>query len=333
MKKCLKFSRWIAIPILLIGVIILALGFSSCTKNSVQQITIGSTHHEADTLIYIADELGFFAANGLDVTIKDYNSGAAAVEGMLKTEVEVTTCSEYVIVQNAFKQHDVRTMAVISKSGVTRLVTRTDRGILSVADLANKKVGVPIGTLAQFQFGRFLDLRGMHSKPITIVNTAVSVSVDAIVGGEVDAVITWEPYVNEIKEKLGENVIMWFVDNEQPQLKNIISTGTWLEQHPDIALRILKSLTQAETFVINHPDQVKDIVQKRLQYDDEYMNLVWTQITFSLSLDYSLLTAMEDEARWMITNNLTSQTQVLDFTKYMYIDGLHSVKPETVNIR
>ena len=311
----------------------MASGFSSCAKNSKQQITIGSTHHEADTLIYIADEQGFFSANGLDVTIKDYNSGAAAVDGMLKSEVDVTTCSEYVIVQNAFKQNNVRTMGVISKSSVTRIIARTDRGILSVADLSNKKVGVPIGTLAQFNFGRFLDLRGMHDKPITIVNTAVSMSVDAIVGGEVDAVVTWEPYVSRIREKLGENVIVWFVDNEQPQLKNIISTGTWLEQHPDTALRILKSLAQAETFAINHPDQVKSIVQKRLQYDDEYMNLVWHQITFSLSLDYSLLTAMEDEARWMMANNLTSQTQVLDFTKYMYIDGLKSVKPEIVNIR
>jgi NitT/TauT family transport system substrate-binding protein len=75
------------------------------------------------------------------------------------------------------------------------------------------------------------------------------------------------------------------------------------------------------------------MVQKRLQYDDDYMNLVWPQISLSLSLDYSLLTAMEDEARWMIANSLTSQTQVLDFTRYMYIDGLKSVKPETVNIR
>jgi NitT/TauT family transport system substrate-binding protein len=311
----------------------MAYGFSSCSNNLKQQLSIGSTHHEADTLIYIADEQGFFAANGLDVTIKDYNSGAVAVEGMLKSEVDVTTCSEYVIVQNAFKQHDVRTMGVISKSSVTRIVARTDRGILSVADLQGKKVGVPIGTLAQFQFGRFLDLRGMHDKPITIINTAVSVSVDAIVGGEVDAVITWEPFVSGIKEQLGENVIVWFVDNEQPQLKNIISTGTWLEQHPDTALRILKSLSQAETFAINQPDRVRSMVEKRLQYDDDYMNLVWPQLTFSLSLDYSLLTAMEDEARWMIANNLTTQTQVLDFTKYMYIDGLKSVKPETINIR
>jgi len=84
--------------ILVIIVIVVVSTSSSCSKNLTQQLTIGSIHHEADTLIYIADEQGFFTANGLDITIKDYNSGAAAVEGMLKAEVDVTTCSEYVIV-------------------------------------------------------------------------------------------------------------------------------------------------------------------------------------------------------------------------------------------
>jgi NitT/TauT family transport system substrate-binding protein len=41
---------------------------------------------------------------------------------------------------------------------------------------------------------------------------------------------------------------------------------------------------------------------------------------------------MEDEARWMIKNNLTTEKTVPDFLKYIYIDGLKAVKPEAVNI-
>jgi NitT/TauT family transport system substrate-binding protein len=42
--------------------------------------------------------------------------------------------------------------------------------------------------------------------------------------------------------------------------------------------------------------------------------------------------ATEDEARWMITNNLTRDKQVPDFLNYIYVDGLNAVKPEAVNI-
>jgi NitT/TauT family transport system substrate-binding protein len=45
---------------------------------------------------------------------------------------------------------------------------------------------------------------------------------------------------------------------------------------------------------------------------------VWSQNQFSLSLDQSLIVAMEDEARWMIKNSLTGEKQVPDFADYIH---------------
>jgi NitT/TauT family transport system substrate-binding protein len=73
-------------------------------------------------------------------------------------------------------------------------------------------------------------------------------------------------------------------------------------------------------------------MQKRLNYDGAYIEMVWPQYTFSLSLDQPLITAMEDETRWMISNNLTTEKQVPDFLNYIYEDGLKAVKPEAVKI-
>jgi hypothetical protein len=41
---------------------------------------------------------------------------------------------------------------------------------------------------------------------------------------------------------------------------------------------------------------------------------------------------MEDEGRWMINNNLTSEKTIPDFRDYIYLKGLDEVKPEAVNI-
>lgn len=41
---------------------------------------------------------------------------------------------------------------------------------------------------------------------------------------------------------------------------------------------------------------------------------------------------MEDEARWMIKNNLTSEKKTPNFLDYIYLDGLEKIKPESVNI-
>jgi ABC-type nitrate/sulfonate/bicarbonate transport system substrate-binding protein len=40
------------------------------------------------------------------------------------------------------------------------------------------------------------------------VNIDVAQSVGVIVNGDVDAVVSWEPYVSRIKEKLGNKLVV-----------------------------------------------------------------------------------------------------------------------------
>jgi NitT/TauT family transport system substrate-binding protein len=41
---------------------------------------------------------------------------------------------------------------------------------------------------------------------------------------------------------------------------------------------------------------------------------------------------MEEEARWAISNNLINATAVPNFINYIYVNGLESVKPESISI-
>lgn len=42
--------------------------------------------------------------------------------------------------------------------------------------------------------------------------------------------------------------------------------------------------------------------------------------------------ATEDEARWMINNNLTRERTIPDLMSCIYIDGLKVIEPKAVNI-
>jgi NitT/TauT family transport system substrate-binding protein len=122
------------------------------------------------------------------------------------------------------------------------------------------------------------------------------------------------------------------VQSLQPLQTQVVSTGQWIAEHPDLVIRFLKSLALAEEYAILNPAEAKAIVQEQIGVEAAYMETVWSQNQFSLSLDQSLVVAMEDEARWMIENNLTTETQVPDFLDYIHTDGLEAVKPEAVNI-
>jgi len=156
--------------------------------------------------------------------------------------------------------------------------------------------------------------------------------VNAVVKGDIDAIATAQPYATSAKDRLGANAVVWSAQSSQPLYTQVISTNEWITKHPELISRLLKSLAEAERYVNNHPAEARSIVQKWLNLDAEYMSTVWQQNRFSLSLDQSLIIAMEDEARWMITNNLTTQKQVPNFLDYMHEDELRAIKPESVNI-
>jgi NitT/TauT family transport system substrate-binding protein len=172
----------------------------------------------------------------------------------------------------------------------------------------------------------------MSIKQVTLVNVTPIQSVNAIVSGGVDAVAVFQPHANTIRQKLGDGVVIWPAQSGQLDYFNVISSQTWLASHPEVINRLLRSLIQAENFVVSHPEEGKTIVQKRLKYDHAYINAVWPEHQFSVSLEKGLIAAMEDEARWMIRNNLTREKQIPDFMNYIYLDGLKTIKPEAVKI-
>lgn len=297
-----------------------------------EPVTLGMTPHEANTLVYIAEDRGFFIAHGINVTTLPYDSGAAAVEGMLRGESDMAAASDFVIVGHALKKEPIRSIGTIGRNQNEYIFGRSDRGISTVADLSGKRIGVPRGTAAEFYLGRFLNLHGVGVSQVTLVDTNLSRGVGAIVSGDVDAVITWQPYARSIGEKLGNNTVSWPAQSGQVVYWNAVTTDSWIESHPDPAARFLASLADAESFVIRHPDETKAIVQKRLGYDDGYMDAIWPENQFTLSLDQAFVLALEDESRWMIANNLTNATAVPDFVDYVYIDGMEAVRPGSVNI-
>jgi NitT/TauT family transport system substrate-binding protein len=289
---------------------------------------------ESTALLWIAEDQRYFSQNGLKVTSRKYASGAGSLDGMLNGEADIAAgVTEFPLVGKAFQKKRIRAIASIDRGEFIYIVARKDRGIEKVADLKGKRVGTTFGTIAEFHLGRFLDLNGISTKDITLVDVKTPEEwVNAVVNGDIDAIATAQPYADSAKDGLGANAVAWPAQSDQPLYAMIVSTDEWIKKHPEPIRKFLESLAQAEEYAFSNPAEAKAIIQKRLNLDAAYIETVWSQNQFSLSLDQSLILAMEDEARWMIKNNVTTETAIPDFLDHIYIDGLKEVKPEAVNI-
>jgi NitT/TauT family transport system substrate-binding protein len=298
---------------------------------SVESLTIGLLPNELNALIYVADNQQYFSSNGLDVTIKNYSSILNAVNGAINGEVNITTASEFVIVENALTTKNIQTFATIDKVDQSVIIGLKDKGIINTQDLAGKKIGVFKGSVNEFYLGRFLELNNMNISQITLVDTSSRV-VDFLRNGTVDAVITGQPNINTLENLFGNEITVFPAQSEQSAYYNVLCANGWATAHPELIRRFLNSLFQAEQYVINNPNQAKTTIQNRLNYTAQYIADVWSDHRFSLSLDQSLILSMQDESRWLIQNNLTNAIAVPNFTNYVYVNGLESVKSAAVTI-
>lgn len=285
-------------------------------------------------MFWIAWDQQFFIDNGLDLTTRKYDSGAASLAGVLNGEADILVgLTEFPVVRMAFEHHNIAIIGNADKGEFIYLVGRKDRGIENAADLRGKKVGTAFGTIAQFYLGRFLELNGIKAQELTIVDLKTPTDwVNAVVDGDIDAVVTAQPDVNTVKDRLGDNGIVLPVQSGQPLHSLIVTTEEWLAEHPGPVEKFLKSIARAEEYAVLRPEEAKSIIRYRLELAPGYMETVWAQNQFTLSLDLSLIAAMEDQARWLISNNLTEKRQVPDFMDYVYEDALKKIKPEAVNI-
>ncbi len=301
-------------------------------SGKMETLTIAIPHNEINALLYIAEAQNFFVSNGLDVTLKEnYDSGATATAGMLKGEAEISAATDFLMARQILDKTSLISVVCIDRYETTYIMWRTDSRIKTMQDLKGKRIGVPLQTIGEFHLGRTLELNGIHLDQVTFVDVRSTDSEKALVNKEVDAVVTWEPFVTSIKQHLGEDVFALPIQNGQLAYWNLVSSPEWINTHAEIITRLIKSLAQAEHYVIGHESEAKNTLQKRMNWSDTQTLSIWSQNQFGLSIGQSLITAMEDEARWMIENRLTTERTVPNFNDYIYEDALKAVKPEAVN--
>jgi len=252
----------------------------------------------------------------------------------LNGEVNISSSTaDYVFAAKIMQNQPIEAIAVHDKVQYDFIVARKDHGINSISDLEGKRIGVIRDTHLEFFLYRFLESNGINPQSVTFVNiTQVPQTVDAIVSGDVDAVITVPPFVQTAQTQLGNTSISWPAQINQPLNHVLICKSEWLNQHPQLTERFLKAMFQASQFIISNPNEAKAIAQKSLNLTTEAVDQVWDRNVFSLSLDQPLIVALKDEAQFMINNRLTNQTQLPNFENYIYTDALNAIDPQSVNI-
>ena len=326
--------------IAIIIIVIILIGGGVWYFQSVQQpphktlkdITIGMGQNAASTLLIVAKDNGYFAQHGLNVTFSKPPSASAVIQDLLNRKNDFVFVNEYEISDPNLYNKNVRIIGTLSESDVNFIIARRDRGIVQVEDLKGKKIGVTKSSIREYFLDRFFVLNGLSLSNVTVINLQLAPLVNATINGDIDASLSFEPYVYQMRQQMGEKAVVWPVSLGQHAHFSLVCNENTVKEHPEIIEAVLSSVIEAESYVNSHPEEAKKIVQTQTNFDDQYMEQDWQNHRFAVTLSQSLIKSMEDETRWRIRKNLTNATDIPDFSKYIAADTLSKLKPSAVTL-
>ena len=148
----------------------------------------------------IAEQLGYFKAEGLDVTIVDFAGGARALQAVVGGSAEVVSGAFEHTVNMQFKGQPMRAFVLQGRAPqiVLGVNPKTLPNYKSVADLKGKKVGVTApGSSTNVMVNFILAKAGLKPADVSIIGVGAGQgAVAAMRSGQIDAISNLDPVIS-----------------------------------------------------------------------------------------------------------------------------------------
>jgi sulfonate transport system substrate-binding protein len=154
----------------------------------------------------------------------------------------------------------IQSIYIYSKPEWTALVTRTDSGVKSIADLKGKRVAVTRGTDPYIFLLRALAGAGLSERDIKPVLVQHADGRTALERGDVDAWAGLDPMMAETELERGS---LLFFRNADANTYGVLNVReAFAKEHPEIVIRVLRQYERGRKWAVANPAEVRDILAK-----------------------------------------------------------------------
>jgi NitT/TauT family transport system substrate-binding protein len=276
----MKIWKWHSAPLIAAAISVVAAGcaagaggmaLSSLSRPEEPDITVAALPAADLAGLYVAQDYGFFAQQGLHVTIEKIASSAAVIADQQKGEVDITAGSyvAYIAAQAAGARFRILAEASSLRPDTRVLVISANSPIRTVSDLVGQKIGLngtnSIGTLL---ISALLAGHGISPGKVTFVTDSKGFPAmpAELQDGAWGAAFLAEPYVTVAGENYGEREL---ADLDQGATLNFpidgyMATQAWAEKHPKTAAAFVRAIEEGQALA----DADRAAVEKAMAESD-----------------------------------------------------------------
>lgn len=246
-----------------------ALALSGIGAHAIAQtrtkVKVGYLHTLAvDGQIWLGQQMGSFAKQGLDLELVQFNTGLELFQAMVGGSLDMLSTGAVVSNFPARGQGKVFLINDV-EFATAHLWVRPDMGVNSFADLKGKKIATTTGTTAHVFLDNALRANGIDPKDVEIVSQRMPDAVTAFISGAVPAVALWVPFNITVRDKVPGAKKLVDASAFYPQAAIVggwAARNDYYDNNREVLARVVKGWTEANDFLVAKPEQALDMLQK-----------------------------------------------------------------------
>jgi NitT/TauT family transport system substrate-binding protein len=210
---------------------------------------------------YVARDKGYFAAEGLDVTIDQGDGSAAAVSKVMTGTYDAGFGDINAVIQNAAQRPGEQPVMVylVYNRAPYALIVKADGPIKTLKDMEGHTLAAPAGSATERMFKPLAIKNGVDAAQVKVLNAAPNLIEQLLVNGQADCIAQFAPtsYMNFLGiKKDPEKDFRWFFYSENGldlYSNGILVSQKLLKEKPDAVRGLVKAINKAIMDVSANP--------------------------------------------------------------------------------
>jgi NitT/TauT family transport system substrate-binding protein len=246
--------------ILLIAFSIPIIIIAGCrSKQAVTPLRIGLVTWIGYGPFYIAQDNGYFRQNGIDVQLERIEGDAERRAALASGDLDATALTLDAMIVMRTQGIPLKTvMAIDASQGGDGIIAKQD--IKTIEDLRGKQIAFPTGLPSHFFLYSVLKEHGIKMSEIKPIVMDADKAGAAFIAGQVDAAVTWEPWVSKARQSSNGHVLI--DSRDEPGLIEdvLFFREDVISQRPDDIKALIRSWFEAVDFLKANPDSSAAII-------------------------------------------------------------------------
>jgi ABC-type nitrate/sulfonate/bicarbonate transport system substrate-binding protein len=287
---------------------------------------------EAD-LVYLASALGYFAEEGLDVELVRFTRGRRGLGLLERGGVDIAVVGDIALVMEQLPRSDYALLATVGHVDEHLLVVaRKDRGVTAPADLAGKRVGIESRMSARYLTHRFLEAHGLGERDVVLVQDRLDTLTGALGRGDIDAIV--DPLSDNhpaVRAAPGVELVTLPEPGSTRLSFHAVASRAFVRKNPAAFRVFVRALLRALDDTRARKGEAERALAAAFGVPGARVTDDWNHTVFEVSLDPSLLDALDDIERWARSARYVDGEHG-PFAAMIYADALLAERPAAVTL-